>query len=206
MAKKLTLLEKIASVLHSNGVSERKSKELAKAITPVARNAAKKELEIKANPPEVKESPKAGAKYKFALLTNLPVVPMRGEKGLGLLRVMDGLYSSKTYITAAVKGENGIVAVRDLGSIFNVKFYPDMEFWGYSERVLSGLGAVDHLKREHYERMHFPQEALDQLLARIEASKPKSRVKKLINQIKALAFKPLLSAFAQLKEWRHSSY
>ena len=54
-------------------------------------------------------------------------------QGVELLRVMDGLTSEATYLVAAVKSDEGIVAVRQLGNDwYNVKFYPHMAYWGYT--------------------------------------------------------------------------
>ena len=223
MAKKLSLLDKLVAKLRKLGLSERKAVIAAKALAPTARAAVKAELAVKEGrgEPEKKgkvKGSKAAAKGdadfqsasdlsilgKKAIRVNghslrldLPVVPMPGIKGIEILRVMDGLSSTATYLVAAVKGDLGIVAIRKLTSdCFNVKFYPDMAYWDKTQGELASLGATYHLKREHYERMHFGKDPLDQLLKRLEAeAKPKSRVKALLDRLLAISTPPLLKAF-----------
>ena len=134
------------------------------------------------------------------LRLDLPVVPMPGGKGLDLLRVMDGWTTRGTYLTAAVKGEFGIVAIRQLGSdLYNVKFYPTMEYWGRTPEELRKLGAEYFLKRSPYERMHCSKKVTAEILDILaKEAAPRSRIKALVSRMRALTFGPLEKAFGYL--------
>jgi len=222
MGKPLSVVEKLTTKLRALGFSQRKAETVAKALVPVARGAVKAEIVAKdkkhtrAVEGEVVEDTalvRVGGRTLAVtdqkikvnghfLRFDLPIAPMEGQKGIELLRVMHGLTSFGTYLVAAVKGDVGIVAVRDFhNGMYNVKFYPDMAFWGKDEEQLAHLGATDHFKREHYERMHFSRVALDQLMRRLAAeAKPKSRTKALLDRVLAVTTDPLVKAFGYLKQ------
>lgn len=136
-----------------------------------------------------------------SLRLDLPVVPKEGIKGIELLRVMDGLSSSATYLVAAVKGEKGIVAVRQFGEdYYNVKFYPTMAAWDVDTALLvSAYSAHSFCQRQWYERMQFTHDGLILLLEQLaEDAKPKSRMKQLVDRFLAVTGRPLLKAFEYL--------
>lgn len=139
------------------------------------------------------------------LRLDLPVAPMTGEKGLVLLRVMDGWSTKGTYLVSAVKGEHGIIAVRQLSpDCYNVKFYPNMAFWNKDVTGLTALGATSFLKRSPYERMHFTMVGMEQLLMRVEAeSKPRTKMQALMDRLYAISARPLVKAFELLHTRRH---
>lgn len=207
------------------GLSERKAAELAKGLAPVVRASIKAKAKAKAvkldevddafvneivnegvdlaEDPELdKVAPRVNG-HRVRL--DLPVV-LRHEwqanptKGIELLRVMDGLTTRATYLVAAVKGEHGIVAVRQFDSEwFNVKFYPAMGYWNTSFSELATLGAQDFLDRAWYQRMHFNREALDKLCKKLAAeAKPKSRLVALRDRFLSVTATPLLKAFEYL--------
>jgi len=222
MGKSLSVVEKLTTKLRALGFSKRKAETVAKALVPVARGAVKAEIVAKDKKAtrvvsgEIVEDTalvKVGGKTLVVkdqkikvnghfLRLDLPIAPMEGQKDIELLRVMHGLSSFGTYLVAAVKGDVGIVAVRDFhNGVYNVKFYPDMAYWEKDEDQLAHLGASAHLKREHYERMHFPRVALDQLMRRLAAeAKPKSRTKALLDRVFAVTTEPLVKAFGYLRQ------
>jgi uncharacterized protein (DUF2267 family) len=134
------------------------------------------------------------------LRLDMPVLPMAGGRGVDVLRVMDGWSTRGTYLVAAVKGPEGICAIRQLGNDFyNVKFYPTMEHWGRTQEELRMLGAYDYLRRGPYERMHGNAKVTAAILDVLAAeAKPRNRVKALVSRMKAITFGPLEKAFGYL--------
>lgn len=198
------VFEKLVTKLVKLGVPESKAKVMAKSLAPTIRAAIKVKSEGSRKTAEALEDE---AVEEVVLRLDLPVVAVEGKAGLDLLRVMEGWTTHATYLVAAVKGDVGIVAVRKLyDQEYNVKFYPNMAYWGKTPQELSSLGGWVYLARPPYERMHFSQDGLKQLLARLEAeAKPKSRVKALIGRMKALTIKTLESAFYKLVEYRQKA-
>jgi len=220
-----TVTEKLTAKLIKLGLSERKAKELAKGLAVTVRAAikakaktAKKKLDdvddafvnevvdegvdLSEDPDLDKVAPRVNG-HRVRL--DLPVV-QRSKwmgapvKGIELLRVMDGLSTVATYLVAAVKSDEGIVAVRQLGDDwYNVKFYPHMGYWGKTEEELHSLGAHSYLAREWYQRMHMDRATLEQVLFRLEAeAKPRSRMRALLDRMKAVTAAPLILAFDYL--------
>jgi hypothetical protein len=220
-----TVTEKLTVKLVKLGLSERKAKELAKGLAPTVRTAikakaktAKKKLDdvtdedVNAEVDGVVDLAEDIELDKVAPRVNghrvrldLPVVlrstwQSKPVKGIELLRVMDGLSTTATYLVAAVKSDEGIVAVRQLGSDFyNVKFYPHMGYWGKTQEELASLGAQEYLAREWYQRMHMNRATLEQVLFRLEAeAKPRSRMKALLDRMMSVTAAPLIKAFDYL--------
>ena len=222
-----TVTGKLTARLIKLGLSERKATELAKGLAPTVRSAikakakaAKKTLDevddafvneivdegvdLSENEELDKVAPRVNG-HRVRL--DLPVVrrstwmglPVRG---IELLRVMDGYSTERTYLVAAVKGEQGIVAVRQLNEDwYNVKFYPTMAHWNKTPEQLASLGAQSYLQRQWYERMHFNKADLGQLLSRLAAeAKPKSRMKALVDRFLTVGAKPLVKAFDYLHQ------
>lgn len=228
--KPLTFLQQLEHGLLALGITKRRSQEVAKGLVPKIRRALKEEEKakiLKASQPKevsvrdayneekrengltVRENKDGSVlinRLKFRL--DLPVVRMQGDKGLDILRVMDGLYTTATYLVAAVRGENGIVAIRKLGEdYFNIKFYPNLQHWELSQEDLKGLGAEhgSYLSRAHYERMHFNKAGMENVMARLTASaKPKTKIQALMDRFLAVASKPLIKAFEILETRRGS--
>lgn len=220
-----TVTEKLVARLIKLGLSERKAKELAKGLAPMVRSAIKSKVKAHAktlddvtddqvedavadatDKAEDAELDKVAPRVNgHRVRLDLPVVSRASwmhepVKGIELLRVMDGLSTTGTYLVASVRKDQGIVAVRQLGQdLYNVKFYPTMAYWGKTEAELSSLGAVDYLAREWYQRMHFSQRSLDQFLRRLEVeAKPKSRMKALMDRFTTVTAAPLIKAFDYL--------
>lgn len=190
--------EKLVAKLMKLGVPEVKAKALAKSLAPTVRAAIRVKSEGSKKTAEAIEDE---AVEEAVLNLNLPVVAREGEAGLDLLRVMHGWCTSATYLVAAVKGTNGIVAVRRIyENHYNVKFYPNMEFWGKSPEMLaSRFEAQAFLNRGPYERMHFSSKGVASLLEVLKAeATPKSGVRALIGRMRALASSALENAFNQL--------
>ena len=215
-----TVTGKLEAKLIKLGLSERKSKELAKGLAPTVRANIKgkakklamslKEVDDAMVEEEVTKATDEAEDVELdkvaprvnghRLRLDLPVVPMPGIKGIELLRVMDGLTTKATYLVAAVKSDEGIVAIRqfDKGH-YNVKFYPTMAYWGKTQEELASLGAVNYLARDHYQRMHFNREPLEQLLGRLDVeAKPKARYKALMDRFMSITSAPLFKAFDYL--------
>lgn len=218
-----TVTEKLTKRLINLGLTERKAKELAKGLAPLVRSSIKAKVrakkatlddvtddDVEGTVAEVTDSAEDAELDKVAPRVNghrvrldLPVVSMftwqkAPVKGIELLRVMDGLTTTRTYLSAAVKSDQGIVAVRQLSeNYYNVKFYPNMAYWNITPEALAEMGAQDHLQREWYERMHFTREQLDMLLKRLE-SKSKSRIKALMSRFLAVGSRSLFKAFDYL--------
>jgi hypothetical protein len=140
----------------------------------------------------------------MGLRLDMPVVDVRSAKGAEVLQRMNGLTSGVTYIVAAVKGDNGAVAVRRLSSdLYKIKFYPDMEHWNLDFGSLNAMGATSHLHRTIYDRFFVTESALETVLGRVASmNKPKSRVKSILDRLFGITFEPLKEAFNQL----HGSY
>jgi len=263
MKQKLPMADRLLARLRKLGLSDRKAKELAKGLAPVATRQAvsgtvtgKLEAKLlklglrsgkaaelaKALAPTVRANIKAKAKAKAVKLSevddafveeivnegvdlsedpeldkvaprvnghrvrlDLPIVRRstwmsKPVKGIEILRVIDGLSTEGTYLVAAVKGEELMVAIRQFSpDHYNVKFYPTMAAWDRTEADLRALGAESHLQRQWYERMHMDRAVLDQVLGRIHAeAAPKSRITALVNRFKAVTAGPLIKAFDYL--------
>lgn len=185
-----TVTQKLVAKLLKLGVSERKATTLAKGLAPLVRAAIKVKVKKAAITLDdvtddmvntaVSEATDAVDDAELdnvaprvnghRLRLDLPVAPMQGLKGIEILRVMDGLTSSATYLVAAVKGDAGIVAVRRLSADdYNVKFYPSMAYWNTTASDLQPLGAHrdTHLTRAWYERLHFTQAGTEAVLKRL---------------------------------------
>jgi hypothetical protein len=186
-----TVFLKLVSKLEKLGLSDRKAKTVAKGLSPLV----KAEHRSQAADPKAPKVPK-----DLTAPLDLPVAPMEGIKGIELMRVMNGLSSTATYLVAAVKGDVGIVAIRKFSDeYFNVKFYPNMRYWNRTPGELEALAATDYLQRQWYERMHFSNHGLAKLLVMLQdEAKPKSRMKNLMDRFMAVAFKSLFKAFDKL--------
>lgn len=206
MKEKVSLADRITAKLRKLGVGERKAQALAAGLVPIVRAVVRSEVKQREEPLEVLPANKPFRKAKAVkvnghhLRVDLPVAPMKGIKGIELLRVMDGLTSTATYLAAAVKSEQGILAIRQLyENEYNVKFYPNFEYWGKTQDDLRALGAHNYCQREYYERMRFSTDALDGLLSILaDEAKSKSRMKKLVDRFLAVTTQPLLKAFDYL--------
>lgn len=206
MAKPKTLIEKLIDKLMAGGMSERKAREVSKTIAPVARAAVKAEIkskEVKVTRLKVGLPPalEVDSEGNVDMAASEPeeavnesqgsTLPYTGGKGAQLLQTMHGLTSTATYKVLAVKGEDGLVAARKLGDQFNVKFYPNMAFWGFSFERLIPIGASSHFVRGPYERAHFPASGVEEILKRINAEAetiaPQQR-RSLMGRMKAAAF------------------
>jgi hypothetical protein len=220
-----TVTGKLEARLLKLGLTERKAKELAKGLAPLVRASIKGKVkkaaktlddvsdqDVNETVDEAVDEAEDAELDKVAPRVNghrvrldLPVVTRSQwqhapTKGVELLRVMDGLSTSRTYLVASVKSETGIVAVRQLNSDwYNVKFYPTMAFWNKTRQELTDLGGQDFLSREWYERCHCSPRALERVLGQLEIDgKPKSRMTRLIDRFKTVAAKPLIRAFDYL--------
>jgi hypothetical protein len=218
-----TVTGKLEDKLFKLGLSERKAKELAKGLAPTVRAAIKakvKKAKIKLDDVDdafVNEIVAEGVDLsedaeldKVAPRVNghrvrldLKTVDVHGQKGIELLRVMHGLTSSNSYLVAAVKGEDGIVAVRQFDAdSYKMKFYPTMAYWDKTFGELSSLGASSYLDRRSqnlYERVMVNRHSMDQILRRLEAeAKPKSRMKALVDRFLTVTTAPLVKAFDYL--------
>ena len=213
-----TVTGKLEAKLQKLGLSERKAKELAKGLAPTVRAAIKGKVrktktsldevtddDVNLTVDEVTDDAEDVELDKVAPRVNghrvrldLSVVPMPGAKAIQLLRVMDGLYTHATYLVAAVKSDEGIVAVRQLSpDYYNVKFYPTMAYWGYTQEQLVKLGAHDYLAREWYQRMHFSREGVSDLLKQIDLdSKPV--MTRLLSRLLSVPGRALFKAFDYL--------
>jgi hypothetical protein len=218
-----TVTGKLEAKLIKLGLSERKAKEMAKGLAPLVRSTIKarvKKAKVaiadvddqmveesvaqvtdEAEDPELdKVAPRVnGHRVRLDLAT----VGVHGQKGIELLRVMHGLSTSNTYLVAAVKSDEGIVAVRQFGSNeYKIKFYPTMAYWGKTREELASLGATSYLDRRSqnlYERMMVNRESLDQILGRLAAeAKPKSRMRALLDRFMTVTAAPLIKAFDYL--------
>ena len=187
--KKESLSDRLKAKLRKLGLTERKAQALAKGLVPTVRAAIKAE-----------------SKQSETLPPNTPftrdVIPVEGAKGVDLLKIMNGLTSTRTYVVAAVKSDVGIVAVRQFDpDYFNVKFYPDFQYWGQAQGYLQELGAGEFLSREYYQRFHCNKETLDKVLKELqEAAKPKSRMKGLMDRLKAVDLRMLLKRLTGTEE------
>lgn len=212
---KISVTEKLTHKLVNLGLSERKAKELAKGLAPTVR-AALKAKQQKASL-SMKDADEAVSKAvdeaedaeldKVAprvnghrLRLDMPIVPYTGGSGVELLQVLNGLTSSKTYLAAAVKSSEGIVAVRQFSEdSYKLKFYPNFAFWNFNQSQLESLGGSAYLNRGPYERMFFSRKDMDQVLLRIEAeAKPKSRIKNLLQRMASIKTDTLVKAFTIL--------
>jgi len=217
-----TVTGKLEARLHKLGVTERKSKELAKVLAPLVRASIKAKVRKEAktlddvtdddvndtvaqavddaDDPELdKVAPRVDG-HRVRL--DLPVVGMPGKQGIELLRVMDGLTTKATYLVSSVKSDNGIVAIRQLGSdYFNVKFYPTMAFWGKTQEDLTQLGGREFLTRQWYERCHTGTDGLTRILTQLELeAKPKSRMKALVDRFKTVTGATVIKALGYLQK------
>lgn len=220
-----TVTGKLEARLLKLGLSEKKATELAKGLAPLVRASIKAKVkksaktlddvtddDVNETVDEVTDAADDEELDKVAprvdghrVRLDLPVVSRATwqhapVKGIELLRVMDGLSSTRTYLVASVKSDKGIVAVRQLSdNLYNVKFYPTMAFWNKTEADLRELGGVEFLQREWYERCHCSPRVLDRVLEQLAIDgKPKSRMTRLIDRFKTVASKPLILAFDYL--------
>ena len=136
-----TVTGKLTDRLQKLGLSERKATELAKGLAPLVRSAIKAKAKVKAltlddvtdemvnetvtkvtDDAEDMDLDKVAPRVNgHRVRLDLPVVERhtwqrQSVRGIELLRVMDGLTSEATYLVAAVKSDEGIVAVRQLGT------------------------------------------------------------------------------------------
>lgn len=214
--KRPGLIDRMMQKLMDLGMSQRKATETAKALAPVARNTVKKEIaekEQKASAPKeteaspTKDTPAKTVRTKKGEIAavvrhDLPVLDWRGANQAALLQVMNGYNTTRSYIVAAVKGEDCMVAVRKFSdNSFKLKFYPTMRKWDYSQEQLSALGADSFLNRDNkYERMMFTKSQMDQVLARIEAAN-KSTVRKMVERLLSVSAATLVKAFDTLHSY-----
>lgn len=196
---KVKIEEKIATKLVKLGIPERQAKKLAKDLAPTVRAAIKAKDADRSRTVEQHED---DAIEEVMIRFDLPVAPVQGGKGLELLSVVNGLTSGATYLVAAVKGDNGFVAVKKFSdNSFKLKFYPNMKYWDKTLEELSSLGGEQYLHRDMYERMMFDAKGMQNVLDRISAeAKPKSRVKTLIGRMQALNGDKVRAAF--VKFWQ----
>lgn len=215
--------QKLEAKLLKLGVSKRKAKELAKGLAPTVRTAIKAKVkrekiklddvtdeQVNQTVDEAVDAAEDAELDKVAPRVNghrvrldLPVVrrwvwQANPFKGIELLRVIDGLTTSSTYLVAAVKGEQGMIAVRQFSADnFNCKFYPTMEHWEFTDEALFSLGATDFLSRQWYQRVHVSRATLDQILQRVEAqNKPKKTG--LLSRLLSVPARTLVTAFGFL--------
>jgi hypothetical protein len=193
MAKPKTLVEKILDKLTAGGLSPRKATELAKSIAPMARRAVKKELETAFDNEGIEEAI-SGATVPSnrapspATASAGSVLPVIGAKGATLLQTIMGLTTGPSYRVVAVKGEEGLVAAKNFYGEIKLKFYPDMQFWGFSYGRLVPLGASRHVTRDQYERAMFTEAAAKEVLERINAEGQTHKGRKLADRMKAVAY------------------
>jgi len=214
---RISVRERVEKRLITLGVSERKAKELAKSIAPTVSAALKtkqqkSKVTIKDTDTIIKgaidatddaELDKVAPRINgVRLRIDRPTVTYRGEKGLELLRVMHGLTSQNTYLVAAVKGEEGIVAARKFGEdSYKLKFYPNYAFWNFTQSQIESIGGYDYLNRGPYERHMYTRDKAEQVLLRIEAeAKPKSKIKELATRMLSINMRTLQKAFSVLHE------
>lgn len=227
-----TVTGKLEAKLLKLGLSERKAKELAKGLAPLVRSAIKTKVKVQAKTlddvtdkdvndtvddtvDEVDDAeldqvaPRVNG-HRVRL--DLPVVSRATWQnapvhGIELLRVMDGLTTTATYLVAAVKGDVGIVAVRQLSqSEYRVKFYPAMGFWNKSVSGLTDdFGAQDFVEREWYQRMHFSREGLTKLLVKLaKETKPKGKTA-LLRRFLSVSGGVMVKAFTYLHKRVHQA-
>ena len=218
-----TVTGKLTARLVKLGLSERKATELAKGLAPLVRAAIKAKAKAKAltlddvtdemvnetvtsvtdetdNEDLDKVAPRVNG-HRVRL--DLPVVERstwqrKSVRGIELLRVMDGLTSEATYLVAAVKSDEGIVAVRQLGTdLYNVKFYPTMAYWGYTQEDLRKLDATEYLAREWYQRMHFDRNGVVKLLKQLDLEN-KPVITRLLSRLLSVPGRALFKAFDYL--------
>jgi len=218
-----TVTGKLTARLVKLGLSERKATELAKGLAPIVRAAIKAKAKAKAltlddvtdemvneTVTKVTDDAEDTDLDKVAPRVNghrvrldLPVVERsiwqrKPVRGIELLRVMDGLTSEATYLVAAVKSDEGIVAVRQLGTdLYNVKFYPHMAYWGYTPEQLDKLKATEYLAREWYQRMHFDREGVVKLLKQLDLE-AKPAITRLLSRLMNVSGRALFKAFEYL--------
>lgn len=158
--------------------------------------------------PVSEETPAISLSQDLRLRLDLPVLPSgrytaapEGEE-VEVGRVMDGWSTTRSYMVAAVKGDKGILAVRNLGmgQWFRIKFYPNFAYWNLDKGQLQSLGADFYKSRPAYERMEIQAPGLFQLLSRLEIeAKPKTRAKSLLDRMKAASFEAIHKAFSYLQ-------
>lgn len=223
-----TVTGKLTDKLYALGLSKKRAEELAKGLAPTVRSAIKAKAKAKkvklddvddafvneivdegVDLTESEELDKVAPRVNgHRVRLDLPVVARSfwqrsPVQGIELLRVMDGLTTYGTYLSAAVKGDVGIVAVRQLGeNLYNVKFYPRMSYWGYTPERCEKLGAVEYLEREWYQRMHFSREGTDKLLKQIHAEQ-KPKLTRLAARLLGVTGKVLFKAFDFLHKRQH---
>jgi hypothetical protein len=200
--------EKLRARLAVLGLTERKAKEVAKSLTPVASAALKARAKLGTEAPS-KTAKKAAdlpatttaVAEVFKLRLDEGVMSFTGRDGdVSVGRVMHGLSSTRSYIVVAVKGEHGLIGVRQLGAdTFNVKFYPTMRYWATNEPALRALGAEMFLARSWYERMHFPATGVTTLLNQFAKEAKRGSgwafVDKIAYRFQVTVFAPVRKAF-----------
>lgn len=222
-----TVTNKLEARLEKLGLSERKAKELAKGLAPIVRSSIKAKVRKQAKKlddvtddevedtvteavdgaedPELdKVAPRVDG-HRVRL--DLPVVG-RSEwqakpiKGVELLRVIDGLTTTATYLVSSVKGETAMVAVRQFSDDhYNVKFYPTFTFWSKTRSELTNLGGFDFLDRQWYQRCHTNKDGLSRILHQLEIdAKPKSRMKALVDRFRTVTAATMVKAFGYLQK------
>ena len=92
----------------------------------------------------------------FSLVNVVLIRPVAIVKEQGRLVWLRASISYPDYVDYRDQTQSfeGMVAIRNLSGIYNLKFYPNMEHWGRTVEELKGLGAYDYLRRGPYERMH----------------------------------------------------
>jgi len=217
-----TVTEKLVARLIALGLTKKKAAELAKGLAPVVRASIKakaKQKQIKLAEVEdemvnqtveqTTDEAEDEALDKVAPRVNghrvrldLPVVRRSTwmntrVTGIEILRVMDGLTTEATYLVAAVKSDQGIVAVRQLGTDFyNVKFYPTMRYWDRTpDELLSVDGASEYLQRQWYERVHVTKAGLAIILKSVD-NRPK--IKQVLDRLLSVTATVLVKAFDHL--------
>lgn len=218
-----TVTGKLEAKLIKLGLTQRKATALAQKLAPTVRAAIKakaakqrqkladvddalvenvvdEETDAVEDPELDKVAPRVNG-HRVRL--DLPVVRRHfwqsaPLKNVELLRVIDGLSTTATYLVAAVRGESSMVAVRQLGlNLYNVKFYPTMAAWDRTQDDLRKVGATDYLAREWYQRMHCSQDTLYQILYQIEQeNKPKNTP--LLRRLLSVSSRSLIKAFDYL--------
>jgi hypothetical protein len=167
------VVESLSKRLKAQGYKATEAAKIAKAVLPVVKKLTtiaekqkiaeaaqleveKVEAENEAPVTEVEaaevEVPTALAHLSKAVPGE--VLPVEGAIGASLLQKQWGRNSGASYVVAAVKKENGIVSVRDLGSdSLKVRFYPNMAFWEVSYERMQAFGAHSFLNRGDYDRL-----------------------------------------------------
>jgi len=189
------------------GLTERKATGIATKLTPTVKTALKASVVV-STALAVREdlAPLVGKGLQLRL--DQDVVPYQGARGLKLLRVMHGLTSTASYLVVAVKGEEGIVAVRKFSDTsFKIKFYPTFAFWGRSLEDLERLGGRSYLNRGPYERVMVTDETLSVILTQLTLqARVKARIKALASRFLAIPFAPVKKAFGYLDQWHRQRY